>query len=208
VIRFMVMDVRDPRARSRAARLGRTYAGYGNEAKPGIVEPQLAGLVLAAAVQEGDAGLFDHLVGLLVQSHDATTRNRILAALGHAEEPALSERALDLSLDPRLRMNEVSTVLGPQFQNPRTRDRAWRWLTDHFDALSTRLGPSQVGYMPWFAASFCSDEAAAEVERFFVPKVAGLPGGPRNLASTIEEISLCAEKAKVYRPAVERTFHR
>ena len=209
VLRFMVMDVRDPQARTRAARLGRRYLGYGTEAKPEIVDPQLAGLVLAAAVQEGDEGLFNHLVDLLVQSQDATTRNRILAALGHAEEPALSERALDLSLDPRLRMNEISTVLGPQFHNPRTRDRAWQWLTDHFDALSTRLGASQVGYTPWFATSFCTDEAATEVEHFFAPKVAGLPGGPRNLASTIEEISLCAEKAKVYRPAVEATFaHR
>jgi alanyl aminopeptidase len=209
VIRFVVMDVRDPEARARAARLGRAYAGYQTEKKPGIVEPQLAALVLSTAVQEGDEGLFDHLVDALVGSQDATTRNRILAALGAAEGSALSRRALDLSLDPRLRMNEVMTVLGPQFRNPRTREDAWRWLTEHFDALSARLGASQVGYTPWLASSFCSEEAATEVTRFFEPRVESLPGGPRNLAGAIEAITLCAHKARAHGPAVERTFaHR
>ena len=91
--------------------------------------PQLAGLVLATAVQEGDEGLFDHLLGLLESSSDATSRSRILSALGHAETPELSARALDLALDPRLRVNEIRHVLRTQFHNPRTRDRAWKWFT-------------------------------------------------------------------------------
>lgn len=206
LIRFMVMDVRDPQARDRAARLGRAYAGYRTKERREVVDPQLAGLVLAAAVQKGDEGFFDHLLGVLTESTDATTRNRTLSALGHAEEPALSARALDLALDPRLRVNEVTIVLGPQFRNPRTRQKAWEWLTEHFDALEARLGGSQVGYLPWFASSFCSEEAATEVERFFEPRVARLAGGPRNLAGALEAISLCAAKVKVHRPAVERAF--
>lgn len=206
LIRFMVMEVRDPRARSRAARLGRAYAGYRTKERPGVVDPQLAGLVLAAAVQEGEEGLFDHLLVRFAESTDATTRNRTLAALGHAEAPALSTRALDLALDPRLRVNEITTVLAPQFRNPRTRQRAWQWLTERFDALEARLGSSQVGYVPWLASSFCSEDAAAEVERFFEPRVAGLAGGPRNLAGALEAISLCAAKVRVHRPAVERAF--
>jgi alanyl aminopeptidase len=208
VLRFMIMDVRDAEARSRAARLGRGYIGYRAEPHPGIVDPELAGLVLAAAVQEGNEGLFDYLVDRLVRSDDATIRNRILAALGHAEDPVLSARALDLALDPRLRMNEVTIVLGPQFRSPRTRRRAWQWLTDRFDALQSRLGASQVGYAPWFAASFCSDEAAAEVGHFFEARVRDLPGGPRNLASTLESIRLCAAKVENYRASVEQTFAR
>lgn len=209
VLRFMVMDVRDPRARTRAAALGREYAGYETQASAGVVDPQLAGLVLAAAVREDGDGLFDHLIELLAESRDATARNRILSALGHAEEPELSERALDLALDPRLRVNEITTVLAPQFRNPETRERAWRWLTAHFDALEERLGASQVGYTPWFAASFCSEKAAGQVERFFEPRVARLPGGPRNLASVLEAISLCASKVQAYGSSVERSFaHR
>jgi alanyl aminopeptidase len=130
----------------------------------------------------------------------------MLSALGYAEDPELSERTLDFALDPRVRVNEIDQLLRPQFRNPRTRERAWQWLTEHFDALAARYGSSQVGGMPWYAASFCTDEAAAEVQHFFEPRVANLTGGPRNLAGAIEAITLCAEKVRVYRPGIERAF--
>ena len=206
IIRFMVMDVRNRNARARAARLGRAYVGYRSKPNRAVVDAQLAGLVLATAVQEGNEALFDHVLGLLESSKDATSRSRILSALGHAEAPELSARALDLALDPRLRVNEIGRVLGPQFNNPRTRDRAWNWLTGNFDALAARFGSGQLGASPWRTASFCSTEAAAEVERFFGPRVAELSGGPRNLAGAVEAISLCAEKASVHMPGVERAF--
>lgn len=206
VIRFMVMDVRDRKARSRAARLGRAYAGYLTKPRPDAIDPQIAALVLAAAVQEGGDGLFDHLLVRLDASADATMRNSILAALGHAEDPALSTRALDLSLDPRLRVNEIGQVLRGQFHSVRTRERAWAWLMEHFDELAARFGAAQGGALPWYAASLCSEEAAVDVQRFFEPRVAEMAGGPRNLAGAVEAISLCAKRASVIGPGVEQAF--
>jgi aminopeptidase N len=206
VIRFMVMDVRDREARARAARLGRAYAGYRTKTKRNAVDPQIAGLVLATAVQESGEEFFDHLLIRLDSSADAAERNRILAALGHAEDPLLSTRALDLSLHPRLRVNELGQVLRGQFRNPRTRERAWEWLMEHSDALAARFGAAGGGALPWYAASLCSEEAAAEVQRFFEPKVADKPGGPRNLAGAVEAVSLCAKRAGVIRPGVEQAF--
>ena len=60
--------------------------------------------------------------------------------------------------------------------------------------------------MPWYAASFCSEGAAAKVQGFFEPRVAELAGGPRNLAGAVEAIALCAEKARIYGPGVEQAF--
>ncbi|MFW2390064.1 MAG: M1 family metallopeptidase [Polyangiales bacterium] len=206
VVQFMVMDVRDRDARTRAARLGRTYTGYRTKARPGTVDPQLAGLVLATAVQEGGTGLFDHLLARLETNADAVERKRIVAALGNAERPTTSARALDLALDPRVRVSEIRYLLGPQFRNAKTRQRAWGWLTANFEAYSDRLGSQQAGGAPWLAASFCTEQAADDVQRFFTPRVAGLAGGPRNLAAASEEIALCTEQAKVHRPGVIRAF--
>ena len=208
VVGFMVMDVRDKEARARAARLGRVYVGYRTKEKRSVVDPQLAGLALATAVQESGEGFFDHLLGLLEASTNATTRNRILSALGHAQSQPLAARALDLSLDPRLRVNEIRHLLRAQFHNPQTREWAWAWFTDHFDELSARFGSARLGGTPWHAATFCTDEAAAEVQRFFEPRVAELTGGPRNLAGAVEAISLCAERVRVHGPGVERAFAR
>ncbi|MGB8329267.1 MAG: M1 family metallopeptidase [Polyangiales bacterium] len=206
VIRFMLMDVRDKEARTHAARLGRAYIGHRTRATPKTVDAQLAGLALATAVQENGDAFFEQLIGALQTSTDATARNQFLSALGHAEQAKLSERALGLALDPRVRVGEIGQLLGPQFRNPRTRERAWQWLTVNFDALSVRYGSSQVGGMPWYAASFCSDEAAADVRHFFTPRVAELTGGPRNLDGAVEAIELCAEKVRVTRPSVEKAF--
>lgn len=206
VVRFMVMDIRDPRARARAARLGKTYMGLRATPRPQTLDPQLVGLALATAVQEGNETVFDHLVTQLDASADATARARILIALGHAEDPALGARALRLALDPRVRVNEISALIGTQFRNPRTRDRAWQWLTEHFDALVARMGASQAGSLPWYAAGMCSEEAANEVRAFFEPRVSELAGGPRNLAASVEAISLCAAKVEAQRAGIDRAF--
>jgi alanyl aminopeptidase len=103
-------------------------------------------------------------------------------------------------------VNEIRHVLRTQFANPRTRERAWQWLTSNFDALAARFGSQQLGGSPWHAASFCTREAAAAVEAFFGPRVAERSGGPRNLAGAVEAISLCAEKVSLHRPGVERAF--
>jgi alanyl aminopeptidase len=202
----MLMDVRDPHARARAADLAATLVGNEADAKPDAVEPQLADLVLAVAVQENGALVFDRLVDELMASSDATERNRVLSALGHAEDPVLARRALELTLDPRVRANEIGRLLGPQFRNPRTRPDAWAWFKSNFDEIAARFGGQQVGGIPWYTASFCSEEAAQEVEAFFAPKVADLFGGPRNLAGAVEAISLCAALAEAQRPSIERAF--
>ena len=206
VLRFMVMDVRDRHARSRAVRFGRKLAGADGAAEPSVVEPQLAALSLAAAVQEGDEAFFDHLVQLLHESPDATTRKRILVALGHAETEALSEKALELAFDPKLRRNEIATTLAVQLRSPRTRDAAWRWLTQHFDPLVVRMGTAQAGKLPWYTAGLCSHAAAEEVQEFLEPRVSTLAGGPRNLAGAIESISLCAERVDAQRAGIDLAF--
>ena len=207
VLRFLVMDVRDQQARARAARLGRAYAGYrGGQAAAGTVDAQLARLVLAAAVQESDARFFNHLLGQLDPGLDAASRGRILGALAHAESPALSERALDLALDEAVRINEISRLLATQLRNPRTRERAWSWLTDNFDALIARTGRAHGGRFPWYAGWFCTMHDAEAVRAFFAPRVSTLTGGPRNLEGAVEAIELCANKAQAHRPGVDRVF--
>jgi alanyl aminopeptidase len=180
--------------------------GADGAADPNVVETQLATVALSAAVQEGDEAFFEHLVGLLHASADATARSRILAALAHAESPALAAKALELAFDPNLRLNEVPRVVAIQLRGPRTRAPAWTWLREHFDALVERIGAAQAGKLPWFTTGFCSHEAADEVREFFEPRVSSLVGGPRNLAGAIEAISLCATRVDAQREGIDRAF--
>ncbi|MEM7433976.1 MAG: M1 family metallopeptidase [Myxococcota bacterium] len=209
IARFMLMDVRDSAARARAAKLGRALVeapSATKQASRNAVDPGLADVTLAVAVQENDAAFFDLLVETAKKSTDGTERSRLMSAIGHAEESSLAARARELSLAPFVRVNEINQLLRPQLSNPETRDDAWAWFQANYDELAARFNERQLGNAPWYFSSFCSDEAAAEVESFFAPKLASLAGGARNLAGAVEAISLCTALAKAQRPSVEKAF--
>ena len=56
---------------------------------------------------------------------------------------------------------------------------------------------------------FCDDAHAADVEAFFSPeRVAKIEGAPRVLASTLEEVRLCAAKRKAQEPSAREFFSK
>ncbi|MFW6052018.1 MAG: M1 family metallopeptidase [Myxococcota bacterium] len=208
VLRFLALGVKDPAVRRQAVRRAHRYLGWdGNKViDRGAVPVDLVPTVLAVAVQEGDAALFDHMVDTLAQISDPVLRGRLLTAVGHATDPELAARARALALDRRLRVNEVTTPLRVQLAQPETREAAWRWLTENYDALADRMATTRAGALPWLASGFCSPEDAQRVERFFEPRISELPGGPRNLAGALEAIRLCTARVEAHRDAAHRFF--
>jgi alanyl aminopeptidase len=201
LLSFLADIARDARTRRDAAERGRRYIGFGGDAQihPEAVEASLVGLALRTAVQESDAAFFDALLTKVMGSDDALFRSQGLAALGATRDPALSSRALALSLDARLRVNEVTDTLFEQLAYPETRAAAWAFMREHFDEIFARVATTRAGYAPWYVASFCSEAEATEVEAFFADRIEALPGGPRNLRGALEAIRLCAARVGAQR---------
>ncbi len=205
---FLAQVAEDPQVRREAARRGRAYLGEGGDGAihPDAVSPDLAGVAVTVAVQEGGAALFNRVLGLLAETTDPAMRGRLVSALSAAREPALRQRALDLTLDERLRVNELFTPLMTQFGDAEGVDTAWTWLREHYDALAARMGPGRAGYLPFAASRFCSAEKAEEATQFFTPKVAHTEGGPRNLQSAVERVQLCGRLADHARESARAFF--
>jgi alanyl aminopeptidase len=89
-----------------------------------------------------------------------------------------------------------------------TRERAWQWLREHFDAVFARVAPTRAGSAPWYAAGFCTEEKAVEVEAFFGERIESMPGGPRNLRGALEAIRLCAARVEAQRESAAAFFSR
>jgi alanyl aminopeptidase len=196
VLDFLATVGRDPAVRAEAARRARAYLGATDDGPldDAAVAPELVDLVLGVAMEDGDAALFDRLERRLRASADATVRGRMLGALGRVRDPALGERALRLSLDPALRVNEVLTTIGGQMSRPERRDAAWAWVQANYEPLSARIATTRGADLPWYMAGFCDAAHATSVEAFFGPHIAALPGGPRNLAGSLEAIRLCSAR--------------
>jgi cytosol alanyl aminopeptidase len=208
VAHFLALVVEEPRVRKEAARRGLDYlAFHGNKVvKPEAVSPDLVSTVLKVAVQEGGVELFEHAVRTAFEVSDPLLRGRLLSAAAHVREPELAARARELTLDPRMRMHDVLVPLRIQLRMPETREAAWQWLVDHYDAVVERVATTRRGDLPWLGASFCSDADAERVEAHFEPRLADLPGGPRALAGAVEAVRLCAARVAAHREAAERYF--
>ncbi|MEO0326712.1 MAG: M1 family aminopeptidase, partial [Myxococcota bacterium] len=208
VLPFLALDVGYSRARREGRLRGRRYVGFGRDGRihREAVSPDLVGTALRIAMEEARGAeaqaFFAHLLAKLGEARDGVLRRRLLGALAAARDPALAERSRDLALSEDLRVNEVLVPLRAQRRIPALRDAAWTWLQENMDALVARLPPGSAGGLPLVMAGACDEATARAVEAFFAPRVAELPGGPRNLASAVERIRLCAAEAEEQRPSV------
>ena len=210
VISFLAFTARAADVRREAAERGRRYAGFGGDGQlhPEAVSQDLAGIVLAVAIQEGDAAFFDALLAQALASQDALFRGRAFGALSVARDAALGERALALSADTRLRVNEMSIPLEARLGQVELREGAWAWLQDHFDEVYGRVATTRAGYAPWLVAGFCDAQREREVAAFFEPRIEALPGGPRNLRGALEAIRYCAARREAQSASVSAFFAR
>jgi len=201
---FLAIDIADPATQREAARLGRRLLGLDRDRvrHPDAVDPDLADTALEAAARTGGAAVFDALVAELGRTEDAQIRERILGALSGVREPALIARALELSLDPKLRKTERLAPLR-LLASIETRDVAWAWLKAHFDELAALLPDRYGGRLPQMY-KVCDPARAEEVRAFFTPRVDKLTGGPRNLAQALETAQQCAARVDAQRDSVER----
>jgi alanyl aminopeptidase len=204
LFQFLALGIDDHALLAEASRRGQELLGLGRDhvRHPDAAAPDLTDLVVAAAVRNAGAPVFDALVAELESSQDAQIRQRDMAALAATRDPVLVGRALDLSLDPRLRQNERFNTLQVLLVANETRDVAWSWLQAHFDALVALLPDRFAGRLPSMI-SMCDRRRMAEVEAFFTPRVEQLTGGPRNLAQALEAAAQCEARVAAQRDSVE-----
>jgi len=197
----------DANQRAELAKLARAYLGVGDDGKlhPEAIAPNLIGIALMAAVRD-DPAFFELLIEKMATEQDGTQRYRYLAAISAAVEPAQAKRALELTLDPRLRPGELWSPLATQLNDARTRAAAWGFFKQNFDALRGRLPEDYAAYMPSVARGMCSEVDASTVEQFFSANKDKLRGGERTLAQTLESIRLCAALAAAQRAGARDYF--
>jgi cytosol alanyl aminopeptidase len=202
---FLMMTGRDPALRAEAKKRALAYIKDGT-IHPDAVDPNLAGSVLAVLGEDADRATWDAMRALLGKSVDEVVRSRLLGGLSVAKDPALAAAARELVLDPELRESEMARPLWSQMGNPATREAAWTWFKAHFDQMLARLPKRNGAWLVGMGRSFCDEPHADDVQAYFAPKIATLEGGPRALASAVEDIKLCAARKKAQEPSARELF--
>ena len=157
---------------------------------PRAIDPQLAGVALELAAIRGDRALFDAYRQRFEAAQVPAERNRYLEALGGFRAPELVDEALRYCLSGPLHSNEVMDIPFELIAHPEQQDRLFRWLTANYDAISKRLTPEILGFMPALAGG-CSAERLAAAQEFFSTPERKTPGTQRGLARVTDQVKDC-----------------
>ena len=157
----------------------------------------LAGAARTAAANS--VALFDGLLDVALTTKDANEREDVLDALGAFRDPSLLERALALTLDPRLGPRDSTEPLQQALKDPATSQRALAWFARNIDALSARLPKEFQGYWPALVSAACTEAERAQFVAMFESRVRDLDAGPRTYRNALEKIDACIAAARVQR---------
>jgi aminopeptidase N len=159
---------------------------------PMSLPPTLASTVLTVAATGGDAAIYDRYLAQLPKLKDKPEEYyRFFYALDAFRDPALVQRTLTFAMSPDVRTQDTASLIGGLIGQPTSRDAAWMFAKDNWEALSKSLGVFQgIPRIAGAVGAFCSRDTSADVEAFF--KANPVPAADRTLKQAFERIGNCA----------------
>jgi aminopeptidase N len=155
-LRTRIVSILAEGAQSRDVRtvLDRAAREY-SAGKPDALDVSYLEIALQVHVQEGGQSVAKAWFERVIDSDDATSRQAVLSAIGHSENPATAAWLLEEIMDSRLVEREKSAAFSALLEAPQTRELAFKWLKERVaqDATTRKTFWHAVS-----AAPFCSDE--------------------------------------------------
>lgn len=176
----------DPAPRAQLAEAARASL-----ADPAALDREFRPLAWTVAVQDLGPAFTESLESKLLAADDSHLRQDAAQAIGAAEDPQGSARAVALVGNPALRTTELFAVLGGQFAAPTTRDAAWDWLARNFDRVLEGLPGYAKDVTFGMAEVFCDSRQRARIEQTLSAKAQAVGSGALEVQRALEGIDLC-----------------
>jgi len=193
LMRVLGVYGKDPAVIQQAREIAEKYM-----ADPASQDATLAQTATAIAAQHGDAALFERVQHVYETSKNPELQEGALRLMPMFEDPALEQRALDYALTDKVRKQDAAIQFAIALQRDETRERAWEYIKQHWDAVHALLTPEMGGVLVGSTAAFCSEEARDDVQQFFAAhKVAS---AERALKHAVERINGCTEFRRTQEP--------
>ena len=171
--------------------------------------PDVLRIALSLAAAGGDRALYDRMVAEVRKSTDSAERTTLFAALGSFRDPGIAESSLGLILGSDFDLRDTITILFVRLGPIETRPAAWSWLKAHFNDLMSRMREDeqmQVFELP--GSLFCDDASREDVAAFMGERAKAVPGAPRQLDNTLDQIRVCVAGQKLNAAEITKFLSR
>ncbi len=168
---------------------------------------EMVGTALEIAAEHGDEILFEELRTAFEVERDPFRRRSIRGGLTSFHQPALYQRVLDYAFSDSLRANERSGFIRGPTNDYRSRDDAWKWISERMDSVRSLLPGSDARYLPYLLSSFCNQKALADLDRVFQPWMPEgsdpVEGIERHFVATRNDLQRCLAQKEHHLAALE-----
>jgi puromycin-sensitive aminopeptidase len=170
------------------------------------LDANLAALVVELAARRGGDSRFDAYLRAMKGAKTPQERTRFELALGSFREPALVERALELSLTDSIPTQDVVPLLGRMLGNPAARERTWEFIRERWKDLSPRVSPGLAGRLVSALPALQKPLYKRQVAAFFAAHP--LPTAARALKQALERFDLDMELRERTLPELRAYLHQ
>jgi len=172
------------------------------------IDPDMVNDVLTTATRHGDRDLFDRIRAAAQKETQESLRGSLLLSLGLFRDPEIIKAALPIVLSDEFDHRESVAILFGAAQSPQTRDLAYGFVKQNWDALIAKLPTDFGSYLPYVAGGYCDAEHYQDAGGFFKGRSTKYTGGPRILDQVLEGINLCIAYKKVQERSVAEFLER
>jgi alanyl aminopeptidase len=126
----------------------------------------------------------------------------LLFSLGLFPDPEIAKVALPIVLTDEFDNRESLGILFGVSQSRKTRDLAYDFVKQNWDALVAKLPTDTGAFLPYVAGGYCDAGHRQDTEDFFKGRSTKYAGGPRTLSQVLEGIDLCIAYKQAQAPSV------
>jgi aminopeptidase N len=158
--------------------------------------------VLEVAAHFGDQVLFDAILAEARRTPDREDKRRLLNALAAFIDPKLVAAAQRLAAENTFDVREAERLYTAGMEEPATREQAWAFFKQHFDAMADKLRDDEKSQSLSAVRFFCDSTHRQDAAVFFGPRAEKFSGGPRALAAQLEGVDQCIAQRENKRAAI------
>jgi alanyl aminopeptidase len=166
------------------------------------IDPDMVTPVLETAALYGDQPLFDRLHETAKTAKDRRDRQRLLNALAGFRDPEIARKAVSLVLTDEFDVRDAMRILQTAQRNRENRRMIYDFVKQNYDALAARLPKQSTRSLIRPAVGLCDATLRSDAGDFFGPRMAKLPGGPRDYNQAMEQLDLCVTQRAAQRPSI------